>query len=137
MHASPLDPGRAATRLACLCAAVAATFSLCVPAASAQIGALTQTGCLAAGGINVADCDVGRVLVGATDVVLSPDGEQAYVIASGDSGIAVQGAIAIFDRDPASGELTQKPGAQGCMTDDGSRARASTARTSPTPAARR
>ncbi len=109
------------TRWVCGLSAVVATALLLVaPAASATIGALAQSGCLGAGGVFVEECDAGRTLLGAGDVVLSPDGEHAYVAARGDSGVPATGGIAIFDRDPDTGELVQKPGTQGCVTHDGS-----------------
>lgn len=54
-------------------------------------------------------------MVGPQDAAVSPDGLQVYVAtaAGGNSGVAV------FDRDPASGQLTQKLGADGCHTGSG------------------
>jgi DNA-binding beta-propeller fold protein YncE len=42
-------------------------------------------------------------------LALSPDGQSAYVAAFNSD------ALAAFDRDPATGELTQKPGGSGCL----------------------
>ncbi len=50
-------------------------------------------------------CANGDALLGATDVVLSPDGKFAYVTTAGSNGVAW------FARDPASGRLVQK----GCV----------------------
>jgi DNA-binding beta-propeller fold protein YncE len=58
-----------------------------------------------------AGCTAGRVLGDSKTVVLSPDGRAAY---SSD----VRG-ISVFDRDPLTGILTQKPGTAGCLTDTG------------------
>src|SRR5262249_31484904 len=47
-------------------------------------------------------------------LVVSPDGESAYAASADDA------AVAIFDRDPRTGALTQKPGTAGCISADGS-----------------
>src|ERR687896_212544 len=57
-------------------------------------------------------CGDGTALGGALGVVVSPDGESAY-IASFDGD-----AVAVFDR-AADGALTQKPGTAGCSSDTG------------------
>ena len=44
-------------------------------------------------------------------VAVSPDGESAYV--------AARYGVAVFDRDTATGELTQKAGTAACITEDG------------------
>ena len=71
-------------------------------------------GCVSYSGSSGA-CVDGRALGNAHSVVVSPDGRNVYVtaLASG------AGGVAVFDRDPASGDLTQKSGAAGCITDDG------------------
>ena len=82
----------------------------------ATAGALTQkagtAGCISETG-TVGTCADGRALAGADSVTISPDGKNAYV-ASHDDGVAV------FDRDPATGKLTQKPGTDACISEDGS-----------------
>jgi DNA-binding beta-propeller fold protein YncE len=60
-------------------------------------------------------CQDGRALEGARRVVVSPDGKSVYV-ASFDAN-----AVAIFDRDPATGALRQKAGKAGCISEDGTR----------------
>ena len=101
--------------------AVTATL-VAAPAASAAIGELVQKpgaiGCIAAPSL-ATDCAAGRVLAGASDLALSPDGKQAYVVAAGGAP-SDPGGVAIFDRDPASGVLTQRAGAAGCFTQGGS-----------------
>ena len=91
------------------------------PAASAAIGELVQKpgaiGCIAAP-VPATDCATGRVLTGASDLALSPDGKQAYVATAGDPP-SDPGGVAIFDRDPATGVLTQRAGAAGCVTQGG------------------
>ncbi|MEA2218209.1 MAG: 6-phosphogluconolactonase [Solirubrobacteraceae bacterium] len=104
---------------AALAGAVALAASLIAPAlASATIGALAQkaaaAGCISA--VMVSGCADGRGLVAASDVALSPDGRQAYTAAGGSSGSGDGGGVAIFDRDPATGALTQKPGTKGCIS---------------------
>ena len=80
-------------------------------------GELTQkagtAGCISASGTGGA-CQIGRELLGASAVAISPDGRSAYVAGLQDGGVA------IFDRDPTTGELTQKPGTPGCVSSDGS-----------------
>jgi len=58
----------------------------------------------------------GANMGGPQDAAVSPDGMQVYVAtaASANSGVAV------FDRDPATGQLTQKLGKEGCFTGSGS-----------------
>jgi DNA-binding beta-propeller fold protein YncE len=76
-------------------------------------GALTQlpasAGCIAGAPIPV--CAAGRALVGPDVVVVSPDGENVYV------GSFFGNAVAVFDRDPASGALTQAGDSSGCIAE--------------------
>jgi DNA-binding beta-propeller fold protein YncE len=96
-------------------ALVLAAVLLLAPVAWA-LGELSQkpgaAGCVSETG-NGGACGDGTALDGARDVAASPDGEHVYV-ASGASG-----AVAIFDRDPTTGALTQKPGTAGCISEDG------------------
>lgn len=68
-------------------------------------------------------CSAAGALGGARDVVVSADGRNVYVGASGvfdvDHGQPPGGGIAAFARDPASGRLTPLPGAAACLTDSG------------------
>ena len=61
-------------------------------------------------------CADGRGLSTARDLVISPDGEQIYVVAAGGAGGS--NAITVFDRDLGTGGLTQ-PAGHGCLSDDG------------------
>lgn len=76
-------------------------------------GALTQlpasAGCIA--GVPIPVCAVGRALVGPDVVVVSPKGENVYV------GSFFGNAVAVFDRDPASGALTQPGDSSGCIAE--------------------
>jgi DNA-binding beta-propeller fold protein YncE len=75
------------------------------------LGGLTQkpgtSGCISNNGLG-GTCTLGRVVV-PKSVVVSGDGRNVY--AAGVSGLAV------FDRDPATGGLTQKAGTAGCLAD--------------------
>jgi DNA-binding beta-propeller fold protein YncE len=57
-------------------------------------------------------CTPGRAIEDPTAVVVSPDGKNVYVVAHDSS------AIAIFDRDPQTGGLTQKEGTAGCVSSE-------------------
>jgi len=48
--------------------------------------------------------------VGLAKLALSPDGKSLYTAST------TSAAIGVFDRDPATGALTQKPGAAGCIS---------------------
>jgi hypothetical protein len=52
-------------------------------------------------------CQTGRALLFGGEVAVSPDGRNVYV--------STGGTLAIFDRDPATGELGQKAGVEGCI----------------------
>ena len=69
-------------------------------------GCVSETGTLGA-------CQDGRALQTARSVAVSPDGASAYVTA------ATMNAVAVFDRNPATGELTQKAGTAGCVSETG------------------
>ncbi|MDX6601320.1 MAG: hypothetical protein QOF13_522 [Solirubrobacterales bacterium] len=76
-------------------------------------GALSQlpasAGCIS--GVPVPVCAAGRALVGPDVVVISPKGENVYV------GSFFGNAVAVFDRDPASGALTQPGDSSGCIAE--------------------
>jgi fibronectin-binding autotransporter adhesin len=76
-------------------------------------GRLTQLpigfGCIS--GLPVPVCASGRALVGPDVVVISPDGKNVYV------GSFFGNAIAVFNRDPASGALAQASGTTGCLAE--------------------
>jgi len=68
---------------------------------------VTETG---SGGL----CSDGKALLGARDLALSANGKSLYVAAPGSD------AIAIFDRDPSTGNLFQLTGTGGCISETGS-----------------
>jgi DNA-binding beta-propeller fold protein YncE len=78
-----------------------------------QTGALTQmpaaAGCIS--GLPIPVCAAGRGLVGPDVVVISPDGRNVYV------GSFFGNAVAVFDRDPSSGALTQPGDSTGCIAE--------------------
>jgi DNA-binding beta-propeller fold protein YncE len=86
--------------------------------AYAAIGDLTQkagtAGCVSDTGTSGA-CQDGGPLDAAAGVAVSPDGTSVYVATGGLNG----DAVVIFDRNPATGTLTQKTGTAGCVSDTG------------------
>ena len=80
---------------------------------NATTGALTQpvgtAGCVNEEGLD--GCADGRALDGAVGVVVSPDGRHLYAVSASPSN-----AIAVFDRNPATGALTQKTIPDGCLS---------------------
>jgi DNA-binding beta-propeller fold protein YncE len=81
-------------------------------------GELTQkagtAGCVSEDGTGGA-CQDGRAIGAPQDVAVSPDGKSVYVAA-----LAVSsGSVAILDRNTATGELTEKAGTAGCVSEDG------------------
>lgn len=88
----------------------------------AATGALTQAGCISDDGGDGRPgsdglCTDGDVLAGADAIAISPDGRSVYVTAAAMSGIAV------FDRDPDTGALTESS----CVKSYSERDRCSTA----------
>ena len=83
-------------------------------------GTLTQkpgtAGCISDSGAG--PCTDGQALIGASSVTVSPDGTSAYVASLMRGRDFTDGAVAVFDR-AADGTLTQKPGAAGCIADNG------------------
>ena len=69
----------------------------------------SRDACIAQGREVKRGCSLGRGLAFATDLAISPDGKNLYVV----SGLSH--ALAIFDRDPVTGVLRQKQGALGCI----------------------
>jgi DNA-binding beta-propeller fold protein YncE len=72
---------------------------------SGTAGCVSETG--------TAQCQDGRALDGAIGLAVTPEGRRVYVTSPGSD------AVAIFDRDPATGELAQKRGSAGCVAETG------------------
>jgi 6-phosphogluconolactonase (cycloisomerase 2 family) len=88
---------------------------------NATTGVLTQlagaSGCISIDGDSedgAGTCTDGRALDFPADVEVSPDGENVYAVSTSSQ------AIAILDRNPTTGALTQLAGTSGCVTGDGS-----------------
>ncbi len=89
------------------------------PPVATPSGSLEQLpgrlGCLSSGKASKKACGKARALkgagpgVGSRAVAISPDGRNVYVAASGSD------AIAVFDRNPVTGALTQPKGKGGCV----------------------
>ncbi|MGN6870375.1 MAG: Ig-like domain-containing protein [Solirubrobacteraceae bacterium] len=90
----------------------AGNHSIQVLSRDSATGALTETQCLSEEASPPSGCAPARVIGDAQSIVISPDGLHAYTteFATG---------ISVFDRDPATGALTQKTGTAGCITDTG------------------
>lgn len=90
-----------------------ASSSIAVFRRNRSTGALAQlpasAGCIAGAPIPV--CAAGRALLGPDVVVVSPKGENIYV------GSFFGNAVAVFDRDPVSGALTQAGDSGGCIAE--------------------
>ena len=90
-----------------------ASNSIAIFQRNQKSGVLTQlpasAGCVA--GVPIPVCAVGRALVGPDVVVVSPKGENVYV------GSFFGNAVAVFDRDPVSGALTQPGDSSGCIAE--------------------
>jgi DNA-binding beta-propeller fold protein YncE len=97
-----------AIALACTALVVAA-----VPA-SAQWRPV-QRQCFA-GSALVTGCTTIPGFGGAWNVAVSPDGRTAYTTSLKTGGSAGRGSIHVFNRNPATGTLALKPGADGCIT---------------------
>ena len=67
------------------------------------------TGCLSITPTASSGCTDARELHGAKDVAISPDGRNVYVAAPADD------AVAVLDRHPEDGHLTQSSGDDGCV----------------------
>lgn len=101
-------------------AVVAATITALTvgaPRAHAEVGDAFVDGCLTAG-TAVAPCAAAPGLTKAYREALSPDGKELYVVVTGGGGD--DPAVLVFDRDPATGKLTRRANAGGCVTQSGS-----------------
>ena len=94
---------------------VLALLALAPLAQAAPGGGLRQfgstKGCIVDEAATPSGCEDVRALQGVNgDMVMSPNGRQLYVPAE------AKQAIVVFNRDPSTGALTQKSGANGCVT---------------------
>lgn len=99
--------------------AVAAKESKPLPPAETTAGSLEQLpgrlGCLSSGKASKKVCGKARALkgagpgVGSRAIAISPDGRNVYVAAF------LSDSIAVFDRNPVTGALTQPKGKAGCV----------------------
>ena len=84
-------------------------------------GALTQLsgagGCVNPIGAVLSGCAAGRILTGATGIVISPDPQGRFVYVASYSGSHL--GLAVFARNPSTGALSQLPGTSGCLSNDG------------------
>ncbi|MEW6268201.1 MAG: beta-propeller fold lactonase family protein [Thermodesulfobacteriota bacterium] len=84
--------------------------------ATRKTGELTQLpgtdGCVGESSLGGA-CADGKALIGARGIAVSRDGRHVYV------GSASSNAVAVFARDRKTGALTQLPGTDGCVSEDG------------------
>jgi Uncharacterized conserved protein len=78
------------------------------PATGSLVQKRGTAGCIAQG--RMKGCARGRALRVPFGIAISPDGRNVYALADD--------SIAIFDRDPSTGDLTQPAGAAGCITSD-------------------
>ena len=112
--AGSIKPTRGTRRRGAALLALAAAL-LSAPVAWA-LGELSQkpgtAGCVSENGTGGL-CQNGKALENATGVATSPDGRNVYVASVSSD------AVAVFDREPATGALTQKPGTAGCLSEDG------------------
>jgi DNA-binding beta-propeller fold protein YncE len=95
---------------------VVIALHIAAAAALAVTGQLTQlpsmAGCVSekgSGGV----CADGKALTNPAEVAVSPDARSVYVASIGTK------AIAVFERDTATGELTQLAGTAGCVSETG------------------
>ena len=95
---------------------------------NATTGVLTQTGdasgCVTEEGkgahpiYRLGECEDGRALAGAHSIAIPPDGKTLYVASDGSALSGTGDGIAIFDRNTATGALSQKTGTAGCVVED-------------------
>ncbi len=125
MEGAKMTSRGSAVKRAATLAAVAVAWGLAVvPAiagAAAGFGLLSgPNGCLVASGKvsdSPAGCGVGKGLVGANAVAVSPDGANVYVASGvvGSTGAQSFGSVAILKRDAATGAISEV----GCLSSDG------------------
>jgi DNA-binding beta-propeller fold protein YncE len=99
-------------------AVLAATLAGSPAAGAAALSQLPGTAACVAMKVN--GCARGRALSEPEGpVTISPDGHSAYLVADSRPEGVEADALDVFDRDPATGALTQKAGAEGCFAASG------------------
>lgn len=105
---------RQARRWASVLSITAAALLLLAGSALAVTGQITQlpgtAGCVSESGSG-GECADGHALFSPDSVATSPDGRSVYA--------TFIGGVAVFQRNPTSGALTQLPGTAGCVNEDG------------------
>src|SRR5690348_9796985 len=91
-------------------------FAVPATASAADNGGLRQLpgvkGCLTDEASTPSGCEDVRAMTDVGQMALSPDGSQLYVPSKGSD------AVLVFNRNPATGALTQEDGVGGCLTSD-------------------
>jgi Bacterial Ig domain len=95
--------------------ALACTTLLAAAAPASAQWRPVQRQCLA-GSALVTGCDTVPGFGGVWNVAVSPDGRTAYTTSLKTAGKGGRGSIHVFTRNPATGTLALKPGADGCIT---------------------
>ena len=94
-----------------------ANGSLAIFARNQTTGALTQlagqAGCISSTG-NGGACATGIAMASLVDVTVSPDGKSVYAVSAADN------AVVVFERNAATGALTQQSGVFRCVSETGS-----------------
>jgi 6-phosphogluconolactonase (cycloisomerase 2 family) len=102
---------------------VASASAVAAFARNTTTGELTQLagtgGCVSEDGSGGA-CADGRALAGSDSVTVSADGKSVYVASGARFGGNEADAVAVFQRNTTTGELTQLAGTAGCVSETGS-----------------
>jgi hypothetical protein len=108
------ERGGRALRVTALLTLVISLFAIPATAGAAIGGGLKQLtnakGCQVDEAASISGCEDVRAIQSASDVAVSPNGDSVYVSSSS------LDAIAAFDRNASTGELTQKASITGCIT---------------------
>ena len=110
--------GRARTAVAVVGAVLCALLGASAAGAATPTQLPGTAGCVALKGEG--GCAAGRAIAAAERAAaVSPDGKNVYLVAQSNPEALEGDAIDVFDRDPATGALTQKAGAEGCFAASG------------------
>jgi hypothetical protein len=103
-----MSPRTRSARRAALLLILGATLVAAAPARAEDWAPVAQA-CASSSGVN--GCAAVRAANGLWQVAVAPDGLTAYGVAYGGN------ALQVFDRDPATGALSQRAGSAGCFTE--------------------